>query len=76
MTKTVRMSKEDLEKTGGPTLADVHPEEVENWKALGWQVVVESKNQGSENEGGEIEENNQEEEKAISKRKYRKQQVE
>jgi len=22
---------------GAPTTADVHPEEVENWKAIGWK---------------------------------------
>lgn len=72
MTNTVRMCKEDLENTGGPTLADVHPEEVENWKNLGWRIAAAK----SENEGIEIEESTQEEEKAILKRKYKKQQVE
>lgn len=24
--------------TGAPTTADVHPDEVENWKAAGWRI--------------------------------------
>ncbi|AKJ28833.1 hypothetical protein [Caldimonas brevitalea] len=37
--KTVRMVLNEPEPTGRPTAADVHPDEVENWKAHGWTLA-------------------------------------
>lgn len=36
--QTIRMYTETPDHAGGPTEADVHPDEVENWKAQGWRV--------------------------------------
>ncbi|EGK71910.1 hypothetical protein METUNv1_01688 [Methyloversatilis universalis FAM5] len=36
--ETVRMAREEPMHPGGPTHADVHPDEVENWSAAGWRV--------------------------------------
>jgi hypothetical protein len=40
----VRMRLDDSEREGytGPTTADVHPDEVENWKAGGWVIDQQS----------------------------------
>jgi hypothetical protein len=35
--KVVRMERK-LEGAVGPSEADVHPDEVDNWKAVGWYV--------------------------------------
>lgn len=32
------MVRDEPEFPGGPLSADVHPDEVENWLALGWQL--------------------------------------
>lgn len=37
--KTVRMTRIEPWEGEGPRGADVHPDEVENWKALGWEVA-------------------------------------
>lgn len=34
----VRMFRSEADAQGGPTSADVHPSEVEAWKAAGWQT--------------------------------------
>jgi hypothetical protein len=39
----VKMIRSEPDPPGGPTTADVHPAEVENWKAHGWRIVEESK---------------------------------
>lgn len=36
---TVKMTRTEPLHHGGPTSADVHPDEVENWKAHGWSVA-------------------------------------
>jgi len=36
--QSVQMYTETPDHPGGPTEADVHPDEVENWKAQGWRV--------------------------------------
>lgn len=38
---TVAMYRDYDELWGGPTHADVHPDEVELWLAAAWQMVVE-----------------------------------
>lgn len=35
--KTVPMERDEPIVQGGPTRADVHPEEVANWIAAGWR---------------------------------------
>lgn len=35
--KTVKMVRDQPMHEGGPTEADVHPDEVENWTAAGWR---------------------------------------
>ena len=35
---TVRMTRSEQEAQGGPITADVHPDEVENYKHAGWVV--------------------------------------
>lgn len=35
--KTVRMTRDEPAHAKGPTEADVHQEEVENWKLHGWR---------------------------------------
>lgn len=37
-TKTVKMTRTEEAAAGGPTEADVHPDEVENFKSGGWEV--------------------------------------
>lgn len=37
--KTVRMHRELLPKEVGPTTADVHPDEVGNYRAGGWRIT-------------------------------------
>lgn len=37
--KTVRMKIREEWANGGPLFSDVHPDEVENWKRHGWEVV-------------------------------------
>lgn len=32
------MVRDEPEFPGGPLSAEVHPDEVENWQALGWQL--------------------------------------
>ena len=39
MADTVRMIRREPMFEGGPTCADVHPDEVENWKECGWEVA-------------------------------------
>jgi hypothetical protein len=34
--ETVHMRREEPAHPSGPTEADVHPDEVENWERLGW----------------------------------------
>ena len=34
---TVRMVRDEPAHPGGPTAADVHPDEVEGWAAAGWR---------------------------------------
>lgn len=36
--KTVSMVRDEPMHPGGPTEADVHPDEVENWKQGGWAL--------------------------------------
>jgi hypothetical protein len=36
--ETIRMVRDEPMHVGGPTGADVHPGEVENWSAAGWRV--------------------------------------
>lgn len=40
--KLIKMKRELLPGATGPTTADVHPAEVENFKAEGWAIVEES----------------------------------
>jgi len=42
MAETIKMRRDEPTHEGGPVEADVHPDEVENWKAYGWRVVEES----------------------------------
>lgn len=35
--KTVAMVRDEPMMEGGPVTADVHPDEVENWRAVGWR---------------------------------------
>lgn len=44
-TELVKMRIEEPAYPGGPTLADVHPDEVENWERGGW--VISEVNDGS-----------------------------
>lgn len=37
--KLVKMCRGNPVHPGGPTTADVHPDEVENWKSGGWEVI-------------------------------------
>lgn len=37
-TQLLIMVREVPEFPGGPLSADVHPDEVDNWRALGWQM--------------------------------------
>lgn len=37
--ETVRMKRSEPMHVRGPVTADVHPDEVENWKAAGWKEV-------------------------------------
>lgn len=37
----IRMVRDEPMQHGGPTTADVHPEEVSNYSAYGWQVEAE-----------------------------------
>lgn len=49
MPKLVKMHREKPIKDGGPTTADVHPDEVENYKASGWRVgEAETASEGDE----------------------------
>lgn len=34
----VEMHRSEEDAKGGPTVAEVHPSEVENWKAAGWKT--------------------------------------
>lgn len=36
--KTVQMIRPEDRAAGGPVIADVHPDEVENWKVHGWMI--------------------------------------
>lgn len=38
---TVAMRRDYDELLGGPTAADVHPDEVEIWQSVGWLIVAE-----------------------------------
>lgn len=49
--ETIRMRREEPAHEGGPTTADVHPDEVANWAASGWEREVTAPPQG---EGGEL----------------------
>lgn len=35
----VKMTRSEQDAQGGPTAADVHPDEVDNFKKGGWRVV-------------------------------------
>lgn len=35
---TVQMVRDEPMHPGGPTTADVHPDEVQNWERHGWKV--------------------------------------
>jgi hypothetical protein len=37
--KPIPMVRDEPVHPGGPTTADVHPDEVANWRAAGWQVA-------------------------------------
>lgn len=52
---TVKMTRTEPMHHGGPTSADVHPDEVENWKAHGWSVAepAKPKPDSKAQEGGE-----------------------
>lgn len=45
--KTVAMCREAVVE-GGPTTANVHPDEVENWKAGGWIIDQEQQGEGDD----------------------------
>lgn len=42
MSETIKMRRDRPSDEGAPTEADVHPDEVENWKLHGWRVVEEA----------------------------------
>jgi hypothetical protein len=37
--QTIKMNRAEPAYFGGPTEADVHPDEIENWKEHGWTVA-------------------------------------
>lgn len=39
---TVAMHRDYEELLGEPTTANVHPDEVEHWQAVGWLIVAEA----------------------------------
>jgi hypothetical protein len=43
MTETIKMRRDEPTHEGAPVEADVHPDEVENWKSHGWRIVEEAK---------------------------------
>ena len=40
-TETIAMRRDYDESRGGPTHADVHPDEVGHWQSVGWLIVAE-----------------------------------
>lgn len=41
--KTVRMHRQEPAHEGGPSVADVHPDEEANWAGQGWERAPEPK---------------------------------
>lgn len=43
MSETIKMRREEPTHEGSPVEADVHPNEVENWKLHGWRIAEDEK---------------------------------
>lgn len=46
----IKMTRSEPQFTGGPTTADVHPAEVENWERNNWHRAAESHQTAATNE--------------------------